>query len=68
MRIFPGTTEAFIVVVLTVGCACACMSTLARYMYVLNIKCVCRCISVEEAGMGVRGRECKRVRVDRDSF
>ena len=23
---------------------------------------------MEEAGVGVRGRECKRVRVDRDSF
>ena len=67
MRIFPGTTEAFIVVVLTVGCACACISTLARYMHVLNIKCVCRCISVEEAGMGMRGRDV-RERVDRDSF
>ena len=51
MRTFPGTIEAFIVVVLTVGCACECMSTLAKCMHVLNIKCVCRCISVEEAGV-----------------
>ena len=45
-RTFPGTIEAFIVAVLTVGCACECMSTLAKCTCVLNIQYVCAGVSL----------------------